>query len=109
MQYGNPEIEGGGGWGVFNAILGWQNSATYGSVISYNVYWIVVILGFLAMRYNETKGHWPLMKPKKASVAPVDSKAHSHSDGSSDTGAGGVVEKKGLPETTVVPTKSIEA
>ena len=61
----NPKLNGGGGWGIFNGILGWQNSATYGSVLSYDLYWLAVIIGFLAMRYNETKGHWPLMKAKK--------------------------------------------
>ena len=39
-------MNGGGGWGIFNAILGWTNSATYGSVISYNVYWIAVMFWF---------------------------------------------------------------
>lgn len=34
----NPELNGGGGWGIINALLGWTNSATYGSVISYNLY-----------------------------------------------------------------------
>jgi high-affinity iron transporter len=61
---GNPELNGGGGWGIFNAILGWTNSATYGSVISYNLYWLLVIIGFVLMRYKETKGHLPFMKPK---------------------------------------------
>jgi high-affinity iron transporter len=64
-QGANPELNGGGGWGIFNAIFGWQNSATYGSVISYNVYWIAVISAFLAMRYREVKGHWPLTKAKQ--------------------------------------------
>ncbi|KAF6821672.1 high-affinity iron transporter [Colletotrichum sojae] len=32
-----PSLNGGGGWGIFNAILGWTNSATYGSVIAYNL------------------------------------------------------------------------
>lgn len=58
----SPILNGGGGWGFFKALLGWTNSATYGSVISYNVYWIFVILWFLVMRYREVKGHWPLMK-----------------------------------------------
>ncbi|KAL1877541.1 hypothetical protein VTK73DRAFT_8599 [Phialemonium thermophilum] len=61
----SPEFQGGGGWGVFNAILGWTNSATYGSVISYNLYWLVVIAGFVAMRYREVKGHWPLLRSKQ--------------------------------------------
>lgn len=58
----NAELNGGGGWGIFNAILGWENSATYGSVLSYNFYWLVVIVAFLCMRYYEKKGHWPFMK-----------------------------------------------
>lgn len=51
----NPQFNGGGWWGVFNSLLGWQNSATYGSVISYNIYWIVVIVGFLWLRFKEDK------------------------------------------------------
>jgi len=57
----NPKINGGGGWGIFNALFGWQNSATYGSVIAYILYWVVIILAFFAMRYKETNGHWPLL------------------------------------------------
>lgn len=63
----NPDLNGGGGWGIFNAILGWQNSATYGSVISYNLYWIVVITGFVLLRFKEKRGRLPFMKAK-----PVD-------------------------------------
>jgi high-affinity iron transporter len=73
-------LNGGGGWGVFNAILGWQNSATYGSVISYNVYWIAVITGFGLLRFNETKGHLPFMKakaPKEVDLAKSTSPSSS--------------------------------
>ncbi|KAG9233420.1 iron permease FTR1 family protein [Amylocarpus encephaloides] len=96
VNYGNPELNGGGGWGIFNAIFGWTNSATYGSVISYNVYWIAVIIGFILMRYNEQKGHLPLMKAKKQD-APVMS--DSSADGS------GILEakKNTKPTTTVTP------
>lgn len=38
----NPETD--GFWMIFNGLLGWQNSATYGSVASYNLYWFFVIL-----------------------------------------------------------------
>jgi high-affinity iron transporter len=65
----NPELNGGGGWGIFNAILGWQNSATYGSVIGYNLYWLVIIVGFLALRWREKRGAWPLMKRKNDAAA----------------------------------------
>lgn len=62
------------GWGIFNAILGWQNSATYGSVISYNLYWLCVIVAFILMRYKEVHGRYPFMKAKPASVttSPVE-------------------------------------
>ena len=60
----SPELNGGSGWGFFKAILGWTNSATYGSVISYNLYWLAVIIAFVSMRHREVKGHWPLLKPK---------------------------------------------
>lgn len=64
MKFGNPYLNGGGGWGVFNTLVGWQNSATYGSVISYNCYWVTVIIGFLIMRYKEFHGYYPFRKPK---------------------------------------------
>ncbi|KAI4254902.1 MAG: hypothetical protein LQ352_002830 [Teloschistes flavicans] len=78
----NPYINGGGGWGIFNAIFGWQNSATYGSVISYNLFWLTVIVVFLAMGYQDSHGHWPLMKPKPKPTARSGSGSGSDSDSS---------------------------
>nr|POE73097.1 plasma membrane iron permease [Quercus suber] len=77
----NPEINGGGGWGIFNALFGWQNSATLGTVLAYNFYWIAVIVVFLSMMYNEKKGHWPFMKAK---VANIDAAERSGSDDASN-------------------------
>jgi high-affinity iron transporter len=51
----SPLENGDGGWGIFNSLFGWQNSATYGSVISYNLYWVAVILGFLFLGWKEKK------------------------------------------------------
>ncbi|KAI0832958.1 iron permease FTR1 [Hypoxylon sp. FL0890] len=69
----SPELNGGeGGWGIFNAILGWTNSATYGSVISYNLYWISIMIAFVVMRYREVKGHWPFLKAKTSSAESVE-------------------------------------
>ncbi|KAL2213456.1 iron permease FTR1 family protein [Sarocladium strictum] len=65
----SPEFNGGSGWGILNAIFGWTNSATYGSVISYNVYWIVVITGFLFLRYREARGGLPFVKGGKRSAS----------------------------------------
>lgn len=56
----NPETD--NGWDVFNALLGWQNSATYGSVLSYVVYWIALIAVLVLMLYEEKHGHLPFLK-----------------------------------------------
>ncbi|KAL4987656.1 iron permease FTR1 family-domain-containing protein [Aspergillus falconensis] len=57
----NPELNSGGGWGIFNALFGWTNSATYGSVLSFNLYWLVVILSYLATRFQERNGYTPVL------------------------------------------------
>lgn len=98
----NPEINGGGGWGIFNSLFGWTNSATYGSVISYNLYWVAVIITFIAMRYNEAHGRWPLMMPKKFKFAlrrvdSNDSTALDHSMTGADSGSD--IEKSIVKET----------
>ncbi|KAF2203098.1 plasma membrane iron permease-like protein [Delitschia confertaspora ATCC 74209] len=59
----SPGSMGDGGWGLFNSLFGWQNSATYGSVISYNIYWLFIILGFGLMGYKERTEHWPFRRP----------------------------------------------
>ena len=104
----NAEINGGGGWGIFNAILGWENSATYGSVISYNVYWLAVIIAFASMRYYEKHGHWPLMKPKTKYVDESNAELGSstHSDNADET-AEKKVEGEQAPVSTNV--REVEA
>lgn len=82
----NPLVNGGGGWGIFNAILGWQNSATYGSVISYNLYWLAVITGFVLLRFKETRGRWPFQRRRL--VQPVADDEASSNSSSSDLAAG---------------------
>jgi len=41
------------GWSIFNAILGWTNNATYGSVLSYVFYWLAVIAALVYMKFKE--------------------------------------------------------
>ncbi|KAF7334264.1 Iron permease FTR1 [Mycena sanguinolenta] len=43
----------GQGWSIFNAILGWTNSATLGTILSYVFYWLAVIVTLTAMKYRE--------------------------------------------------------
>lgn len=59
----SPLVNGGGGWGIFHALLGWTNSATYGSVIGYNMYWLAIIVWFVTMRHIERQGRVPLLEP----------------------------------------------
>lgn len=48
----DPENAANGGWTIFNAILGWNNTATIGSIVGYVGYWIsvCVILVFLKLK-----------------------------------------------------------
>ncbi|ERF72149.1 hypothetical protein EPUS_02940 [Endocarpon pusillum Z07020] len=100
----SPSLNGGGGWGVFNSIFGWQNSATYGSVISYNLYWLAVIVAFVTMRYKEQNSHWPLMRLRSRSPQDL---SRTQSDSS---GAGEIVGKgAGFEEGTNVAVRKVDA
>lgn len=48
-------------WMLFTAVFGWTNSATYGSVLSYNLYWLTVISMFGALTYEEHTGRLPFI------------------------------------------------
>jgi len=41
------------GWSIFNAIFGWSNNATIGTVLAYVFYWIAVIAVLVYLKYNE--------------------------------------------------------
>lgn len=71
----NPEIGGGGGWGIFNALLGWTNSATLGSVLAYNFYWICVMVGYGLMMWRERNGPLPYLDPAAKKVAQAKGRA----------------------------------
>lgn len=48
-------------WMLFTAVFGWTNSATYGSVIGYNLYWVTIILAFASLLYEEKHGRLPVI------------------------------------------------
>ncbi|ODV97593.1 hypothetical protein PACTADRAFT_110 [Pachysolen tannophilus NRRL Y-2460] len=58
----NGEID--GGWMLFSAILGWTNSATYGSFFGYIAYWICVIVVLKGLLYEERNGILPFIPIK---------------------------------------------
>lgn len=94
----SPQLNGGGGWGVFNALFGWTNSATYGTVISYNFYWLAVIVVFLSLTYLEKNGHWPSMKAKAIRSDDGNAVSEKPSSQGQDSLQGELVGKN---ETTV--------
>lgn len=65
----NPQID--HGWDIFQAVLGWQNSATYGSVLAYNVYWIGIMVAIACMLYEERHGDLPGKKQILATAAKI--------------------------------------
>ncbi|KAJ6616430.1 iron permease FTR1/Fip1/EfeU [Mycena sp. CBHHK59/15] len=76
----------GQGWSIFNAIFGWTNSATLGSVLSYAFYWLAVIVVLVAMKYKEGRTKLAgresaagkrrrAAREREAAAAPVDAEA----------------------------------
>lgn len=50
-----------GFWMILTAIFGWTNSATYGSVSSYIIYWLIVIAVIKLMMLEEKHGYIPFL------------------------------------------------
>lgn len=56
VNYGNPEIKTEGyGWQIFNAVLGWNNTGSYGTTIGYCLYWVAVTLAIVYLRVRERR------------------------------------------------------
>ena len=58
----------------------------YGSVIGYNVYWLVVILGFVLLRWKEKKGQLPFQKRQDLESSSALPRKESGSDEASSEG-----------------------
>lgn len=65
----NPEID--NGWDIFNALLGWQNTGYYSSVICYNIYWLFMIIVLALLWYEEKYGHLPGTKLQMHELNPM--------------------------------------
>jgi high-affinity iron transporter len=74
-------------------------------VLSYNFYWITVIVGFLALRFRETHGRWPLMKAK----APKDGAAEGVSDKHIHPSGGGSGSSLDAPHKDGVQVREVAA
>ncbi|KIL62862.1 hypothetical protein M378DRAFT_12519 [Amanita muscaria Koide BX008] len=83
----NPENKfDGQGWSIFYAIFGWTNSATYGSILSYVFYWVVVMvtLGYLKFKEGRTT---LLGKESKAGIRRRQFKEEKSADAPGDSEA----------------------
>jgi high-affinity iron transporter len=41
------------GWQIFNAILGWNNTATQGTILAYVFYWLVIVVTLIYLKWSE--------------------------------------------------------
>lgn len=57
-------------------------------MISYNLYWLVVIIGFLLLGFKERTGRWPLQKPTVAADEIQSDSSSSHVQSSEKKDAG---------------------
>ncbi|KAJ2077481.1 high-affinity iron permease [Coemansia sp. RSA 988] len=85
LDYGNPEANDNSGWGIFNAILGWQNVATYGSIISYCIYWLFIAVALVALHFYDARSD-------RSSAAAIDALTDIDDDG--------LEKKPNLPDST---------
>ncbi|KAK7434373.1 high-affinity iron permease [Stygiomarasmius scandens] len=84
------------GWSVFNAIFGWTNNGTLGTILSYVFYWIAVMVTLLVMKYHE--GRTKVLGYESAAGArrrvrrekqSVQTGAHDHERSQSKTSGSG--------------------
>ncbi|KIK57219.1 hypothetical protein GYMLUDRAFT_46470 [Collybiopsis luxurians FD-317 M1] len=90
------------GWTIFNAIFGWTNSAALGSILSYVLYWVVVIITLIFMKFREGRttlfgyessvGRSRRIRREKAAVQSSSTEIMEPSKSISDSG-----EASGLP------------
>ena len=82
------------GWQLFNAVLGWNNTATLGSVLTYIFYWFCIVATLVYLKWEEGR----------VSFLGYSSKAykskHAAKDGL-DSPPSGYAETPGLEEKKV--------
>ncbi|ODN78052.1 hypothetical protein L202_05133 [Cryptococcus amylolentus CBS 6039] len=92
LEYGNPETGSAttnGGWQIFNAILGWNNTATLGSILSYVFYWILVAVTLVVLKWKEGRitffGKASASHARRLQIreefAAADANAHANASG----------------------------
>ncbi|KAF9357206.1 hypothetical protein BGX26_004079 [Mortierella sp. AD094] len=75
LQCCNPNDPNAGGWALFNAVLGWSNVASIGTILSYILYWFAVMacLTFMKLRRRRAAVKAELLSSDE--IALADEKA----------------------------------
>ncbi|SCU84986.1 LADA_0D05072g1_1 [Lachancea dasiensis] len=63
-------------WMIFTAIFGWTNSATYSSVVAYNLYWLVIIGAIKTLLIEEKVGYIPFV-PLRLQKRRIQKRVHA--------------------------------
>ncbi|KAI9316825.1 iron permease FTR1/Fip1/EfeU [Dichotomocladium elegans] len=103
VSWGNPDnyLDQNGGWKIFNAILGWNNTATYGTIISYCLYWLLVSLTLVRMHYKERKE--AIEKAKRGEVDEEGDCALERAKQFIDRDQGAIIVKDDMSDEEAVP------
>ncbi|KAF9113203.1 high-affinity iron permease [Mortierella sp. AM989] len=51
----NPNDPNNGGWALFNAVFGWNNIASVGTILSYILYWLAIAAGLLFLKFRRLR------------------------------------------------------
>ncbi|KAG0242651.1 high-affinity iron permease [Actinomortierella wolfii] len=57
LTWGDPNVPTNGGYQFLNAILGWNNIATVGTITGYCLYWLAVIFAVLFLRWKRNRNN----------------------------------------------------
>lgn len=66
-----PEDANNGGWTIFNAILGWNNTATIGTLIGYAGYWATVSASLTFLKFRARRRERSQAERNNAEVAEM--------------------------------------
>ncbi|RUS21839.1 iron permease FTR1/Fip1/EfeU [Endogone sp. FLAS-F59071] len=67
----DPEDANNGGWTIFNAILGWNNTATIGTLTGYAGYWVVVSASLVFLKFKAQRRERRRAERNNAEVAEI--------------------------------------
>lgn len=92
---GNPEPSSpstNGGWQIFNSILGWNNTASGGTIVSYILYWVLIAATLIYLKWSEgrltlfgkgSKAHQRMAERASGKQAVAESEPTSSEQGES--------------------------